>query len=114
MGERVSLYELTRAELTELVTAGGHSPVHAAQVWRHLYWDYADSLEKMTGLPSRVRAQLERETQVGALPAARETRSSDGFSRKFLLGLGDGQMIETVLMRFTGRRPEEHTSELQS
>src|ERR1035438_10136500 len=103
MGERVSLYELTRAELTGLVTAGGHSPVHAAQVWRHLYWDYADSFEKMTGLPSRVRAQLERETQAGALATTRETRSSDGFTRKFLLGLGDGRMIETVLMRFTGR-----------
>ena len=28
---------------------------------------------------------------------------SDGFTRKYLLGLADGHRIETVLMRFTGR-----------
>jgi 23S rRNA (adenine2503-C2)-methyltransferase len=33
----------------------------------------------------------------------RETRSSDGFTRKYLLGLPDGEVIETVLMRYSGR-----------
>jgi len=38
------------------------------------------------------------------LPTTRlETHSSDGFTRKFLLSLADGQTIETVLMGFTGR-----------
>jgi 23S rRNA (adenine2503-C2)-methyltransferase len=103
MGERVSLYELTRAELTDLVSEGGHSPVHGARIWHHLYWGYADSFEKMADLPARVRAQLEARTRVGALPAQFETRSSDGFTRKFLLRLDGGAVIETVLMRFTGR-----------
>src|SRR5208283_2257452 len=31
------------------------------------------------------------------------TASSDGFTRKFLLELADGERIESVLMRFTGR-----------
>jgi 23S rRNA (adenine2503-C2)-methyltransferase len=100
---RVSLYELTRGELTELVASWGQSPVHAARIWHHLYWGYADSLEKMADLPARVRARLEAETRVGALPAALETQSSDGFTRKFLLSLDGNRMIETVLMRFTGR-----------
>ena len=103
MGGRVSLYELTRAELTEFIAAGGHSPVHAARVWHHLYWGYADSFEKMADVPARVRALLEAEARVGALPAAMESCSSDGFTRKFLLKLDEGPMIETVLMRFTGR-----------
>src|SRR5690606_17570940 len=34
---------------------------------------------------------------------SRETHSSDGFTRKYLLGLADNQRIETVLMRYTGR-----------
>ena len=37
------------------------------------------------------------------LPTALETDSSDGFTRKYLLSLRDGERIETVLMRFTGR-----------
>ena len=103
MGELVSLYDLTRAELTRLVESWGHSPVHAARVWHHLYWGYADSLEQMADLPARVRAQLEAQTRIGALPAVLEAHSSDGFTRKYLLGLGGERLIETVLMRFTGR-----------
>jgi 23S rRNA (adenine2503-C2)-methyltransferase len=102
-GVRVSLYELTRAELTELVASWGQSPAHAARIWRHLYWGYVDSVELMADLPARVRTQLEAEARVGALPAALETQSSDGFTQKFLLNLDGNRTIETVLMRFTGR-----------
>jgi 23S rRNA (adenine2503-C2)-methyltransferase len=57
----------------------------------------------MSALPAKVRARLAAEMSLGALPIAREQRSTDGFTRKFLLSLGDQRVIETVLMRFTGR-----------
>jgi len=50
-----------------------------------------------------MRSRLAAATRIGVLPASLETESSDGFTRKFLLGLPDGERIETVLMRFTGR-----------
>jgi 23S rRNA (adenine2503-C2)-methyltransferase len=50
-----------------------------------------------------VRARILGDTRIGALPVALDTASGDGFTRKFLLGLADGERIETVLMRFTGR-----------
>jgi 23S rRNA (adenine2503-C2)-methyltransferase len=103
MGERVSLYDLSRAELAGLVESWGQSTAHAARIWHHLYWGYADSFDKMADLPVRVRTRMEVETRIGALPVAREAQSSDGFTRKFLLGLGEGISIEAVLMRFTGR-----------
>ena len=53
--------------------------------------------------PARLLARLRAETRSGVLPVARETQSSVGFTRKFLLTLADGEVIETVLMRFTGR-----------
>jgi len=99
----VSLYGLTRAELAAQVAAWGFSPVHAARLWRYLYWECAKSLEAMPKLPGKVRAKLAAEASLGALPIARELHSSDGFTRKFLLELADGRKIETVLMRFTGR-----------
>ena len=49
------------------------------------------------------RARLEAETTITIPPVTAETDSSDGFTRKYLLGLADGHRIETVLMRFTGR-----------
>jgi 23S rRNA (adenine2503-C2)-methyltransferase len=57
----------------------------------------------MPELPAKVRTRLEAEASLGLLPTALETDSSDGFTRKYLLSLQDGERIETVLMRFTGR-----------
>jgi 23S rRNA (adenine2503-C2)-methyltransferase len=79
------------------------SPVHAVRLWNYLYYERADNLAAMTDLPARLRAKLEAETTLGRLPVARETHSSDGFTRKYLLALADGHRIETVLMRYTGR-----------
>jgi 23S rRNA (adenine2503-C2)-methyltransferase len=97
------LYSFTRAELAERMAEWGFGPVHAARLWRYLYWECVGSLDAMSDLPERVRSRLAAEMSLGALPIARERHSTDGFTRKFLLALADGRLIETVLMRFTGR-----------
>ena len=99
----LNLYDLTREELRQQLVRWDLKPVHAALLWNYLYLDLADSLVAMPELPPRVRARLEAHTHFGVLPTAFETDSSDGFTRKYLLELADGQKIETVLMRFTGR-----------
>jgi 23S rRNA (adenine2503-C2)-methyltransferase len=100
---QTDLYSLTRAELLALVVSWGMSPVHAARIWKYLYLGFAGSVGQMPDLPVRVRARLGAETRVGALPVSAQTDSGDGFTRKYLLGLADGEQIETVLMRYTGR-----------
>ena len=99
----IDLYGLTRAELCALVLSWGFSADHAARIWRDLYLGLATSLGDLPRQPARVRSRLEREARLGSLPLRLETASSDGFTRKFLLGLADGAGIEAVLMRFTGR-----------
>jgi 23S rRNA (adenine2503-C2)-methyltransferase len=102
---RQNLYDLTREELRALFVRWGFPPVHAERLWNDLYLQLADSFsaEAMPALPAKVRARLMAEAQIGVLPTALETDSSDGFTRKYLLALADHQRIETVLMRFTGR-----------
>ena len=100
---RINLYDLTREELRGRFVQWGFKPVHVRHLWRYLYLEFADSFEAMPKLPVKVRARLAAETQIGVLPTALETDSSDGFTRKYLLALADGEKIETVLMRFTGR-----------
>jgi 23S rRNA (adenine2503-C2)-methyltransferase len=99
----IDLYSLTRPELHALVESWGLSRVHAAKVWKFLYLGLASSFEQFPGLPRRVQDRLLAETRIGALPVAVETESGDGFTRKYLLRLADGECIETVLMRYTGR-----------
>jgi 23S rRNA (adenine2503-C2)-methyltransferase len=103
MDAPVDLYGLTRAQVAAWVAAAGFSPVHTARIWRYLYWESVDSFAAMATLPAKVRTRLAAETSLGALPIAREQHSSDGFTRKVLLALPDQRVIETVLMRFTGR-----------
>jgi 23S rRNA (adenine2503-C2)-methyltransferase len=99
----LDLYALTRSELAGLLVRWGLSPVHAARLWNCLYLELAASFDAMPDLPAKVLARLRAETRIGLLPAAHEADSSDGFTRKYLLRLADGEKIETVLMRFTGR-----------
>jgi 23S rRNA (adenine2503-C2)-methyltransferase len=101
----INLYDLTREELKTLFVRWNFSPVHAERLWNNLYLQLADSFSAgaMPELPAKVRTRLAAETTLGVLPTALETDSRDGFTRKYLLALRDGEKIETVLMRFTGR-----------
>jgi 23S rRNA (adenine2503-C2)-methyltransferase len=101
--KQTDLYGITRPELRALVEAWGFSPVHADRIWNHLYLGLAPALAGLSDIPVRVRSRLAAETRVGGLPVSAESDSSDGFTRKYLLGLPGGERIETVLMRFAGR-----------
>ncbi|HEY5080091.1 MAG TPA: 23S rRNA (adenine(2503)-C(2))-methyltransferase RlmN [Opitutaceae bacterium] len=100
---RIDLYSLTRAELSALVESWGFSPVHAARLWKNLYLWLAGPAGAFQEIPVRVRARLAAELRIGVLPTCLEQESSDGHTRKYLLGLEDGERIEAVLMKFTGR-----------
>lgn len=100
---RSYFYDFTRADLTALIASWDFSPVHAARLWSYVYNERVERLANMPEVPARLRARLEAEISLTLPPAARETPSTDGFTRKSLLTLRDGRCIETVLMRFTGR-----------
>jgi len=102
----VDLYSLTKRELGELLAGWGINPIHAGPVWRALYWDCVRDFEEMRvaqDVPPRVCATLAERATLGVLPTVQAIDSSDRFTRKFLLGLHDGERIETVLMRYSGR-----------
>jgi 23S rRNA (adenine2503-C2)-methyltransferase len=98
-----SLLSLTRPALADRVTAWGYKPVHAKAVWQHVHREGRADVEAIAGLPAGLAARLTAELPIAWPTVARETSSSDGFTRKFLLTLADGRQIETVLMRYDGR-----------
>lgn len=98
-----NFHDLTREDLRALTVRWGFSPVHAGRLWSYVYLDRVTEWALMPDLPARYRAKAESELGFFRLPVAVETHSSDGFTRKYLLGLPDQRRIETVLMRYTGR-----------
>jgi 23S rRNA (adenine2503-C2)-methyltransferase len=99
----LDLYDLTRAELSALLASWEVNTVHTARLWNYLYWECVSSIAEMGELPARLRTKLETLCTLGVLPVAVETHSSDGYTQKLLLALGDQEKIETVLMRYPGR-----------
>jgi 23S rRNA (adenine2503-C2)-methyltransferase len=99
----INLYELSRAELSGLLADSGFAAVHATRVWSYLYREHVVSLDEMVELPQRLLEYLQRNVTLGPLEVCEEIASSDGLTTKYLLGLSDGERIETVLMRFRGR-----------
>ncbi len=100
---RLDFHGLTREDLRVWAVRHGFSPVHAARLWAYVYLERVEDWARMPDLPARFRAAAARGLSFTTLPVAVDTHSRDGFTRKFLLGLGDGRQIETVVMRYTGR-----------
>jgi 23S rRNA (adenine2503-C2)-methyltransferase len=101
--EKINLYDLTRKELKALLAGWGFSAYHARKLWHALYREQVLSLDEITELRSDLLAALRSQAAIKPMPVQLATKSSDGFTQKFLLGLGDGEEIETVLMLFKGR-----------
>ncbi|HOA23514.1 MAG TPA: 23S rRNA (adenine(2503)-C(2))-methyltransferase RlmN [Aggregatilineales bacterium] len=99
-----NIYDLSKDALTGLITGWGYPRYRADQLWTWLYRNKATSFDEMHTLPRDLRARLEAELRLGSLEVVREVRSSDGETKKFALRLADGQVIETVLMRYEGVR----------
>lgn len=101
----LNLYDLTRDDLRARLAEWGEPAYRADQIWRWLYQHKASSFDQMTNLPRALRARLAAETTLAVLEPVAEQRSLDGETVKWLFRLGDGQLIESVLMRYDdGRR----------
>ncbi len=100
---RVNLYDLSRAQLAERLAAWGFSDYYAGLVWSGLYRDLAPEPTDIAGLRPELVERLATETAIGHLAMRSSIASTDGHTRKYLLGLNDDAAIETVLMYFRGR-----------
>jgi 23S rRNA (adenine2503-C2)-methyltransferase len=92
---RLDLIGLSRAELTAALGEIGEPPFRAKQVWHWLYHRGARQFSEMTSLSRELRARLEQHCVIGR-PACLKALKSQDQSEKFLLGLSDGERIETV------------------
>ena len=99
----IRLLDLTRDELIAQLAAWDQPAYRAGQVRQWLYKQVALDPAEMTNLPAALRARLAGESQIELLSPVTETASRDGQTTKALFRLHDGQLIETVLMRYNRR-----------
>jgi len=91
---------MDREEISALLQSLSATPVPAfrgTQVFDAIYHQRVDSAGKILTLPRELRAQLESQLSFGLPTALQRFTSTDG-TQRYLLQLGDGKSVETVLM----------------
>ena len=97
------LYSLDYTLLNEFLAQWHYSQFHADLLWLNLYNKQVTAVSEMTNLRPDLLEKLQTHAKLTQLRTQLAIDSSDGFTRKFLLALEDGETIETVLMKFKGR-----------
>ncbi len=91
------VHSLTFEELGKELDASGQPAYRAKQVMKWLYEKRAKSFEGMSDLPAALRQQLGERFTFDDLTPVRVLGSEDT-TRKYLFRLGDGNLIESVLI----------------
>ena len=99
----LNLYTLSYPELEAFLKELGQPSYRAKQVWHWLYEQFAADFSAMKNLPQHLRQQLAEKATLGVQEPIFRQFSGDGQTTKVLFQMGDGQTIETVLMRYDKR-----------
>lgn len=98
------ILDLTLPELEARLRGWGEPPYRAHQVWEWIYRHGAARFDQMTNLPAALRRRLSAEFALTPFEPVAEHLSEDGQTRKLALRLADGEIIETVWMRYENRQ----------
>ena len=99
---QISLLGWSRKQWEDWLTGQGHSSVHAASLVREIHRHGESSPERMGSVPWHVRAALREQTECRLPDVVESSHAQDG-TRKWLLRLDCGDVIETVLIPAAGR-----------
>lgn len=99
---KTALSGKTESEIESFVKQLGLPAFRARQIHSWIYAKFANNFEEMTDLSRDLRDKLSEHAQIGLLTIAHKQVSRDG-TRKYLLKLPDGQLVESVFMRFDDR-----------
>jgi 23S rRNA (adenine2503-C2)-methyltransferase len=97
---KTDLLALTLPLLQQWMAEHGEPAFRAKQVYHWLYRELVTDFSAMTNLPQTLRVQLAEEARIVPMVVRSELHSKDDRTRKILLELSDGKLIESVLMLY--------------
>ena len=98
--QKTDLLTLTLPQLQQWFVERGEPAFRAKQVYSWLYQHLSTNFAEMTNLPQALRQRLAEEACIGPMIVRSELHSKDDRTRKILLELADGKLIESVLMLY--------------
>lgn len=99
----VHLADLTPQERIDRVKELGLPGFRAKQLAKHYFEHYTSNPADMTDLPAATREEMAAGLLPPLLTEVKRLKTDKGDTIKFLWRLFDGALVESVLMRYTGR-----------
>jgi 23S rRNA (adenine2503-C2)-methyltransferase len=99
----VHLVDLDTEERAKRLEEAGVQAFRAKQIANHYFTHYTSDPEAMTDLPATGRKELVESLLPNLLTEVKRLQTDNGDTIKFLWRLFDGALVESVLMRYTGR-----------
>lgn len=100
MEQKIDIKSLNLQELTEELKTRGEKPFRAKQMYEWMHVKTARGFEEMTNLSKSFREQCEQWYTYTSLQAVRVQESKLDGTKKFLFELADGNMVESVWMKY--------------
>ena len=98
--DKTDIKSMNLTELTEYITSLGQPKFRAKQLYEWMHVKLADGPDKMTNLPAVLRSHIEDECSYTSLNPVKIQVSKEDGTAKYLFQLEDGNLIESVLMRY--------------
>jgi 23S rRNA (adenine2503-C2)-methyltransferase len=102
-GTRPAISEVDPAALTAWLAARGEPAYRAQQILAGAHRPTVSSLDDLTDLPRSLRAAVAEAFRFSSIAGSHTLEADGGLTAKAVHELGDGQRIESVLMRYPGR-----------
>ena len=103
--EKQDIKSMTQEELRAFLVSLGEKTFRTAQIYQWMHEKLASSFGDMTNLSKVLRQKLQDACEYVSLEKVRVQISQIDGTRKYLFRLADGNVIESVLMRYSMEIP---------
>ena len=100
MNEKIDIKSMNLAELKDFMVEIGEKPFRAKQIYEWLHVKQVESFDEMTNISKKMIESLKERCELISLKKEEVQISKLDGSRKYLFALSDGNVIESVLMRY--------------
>ncbi len=100
MEQKIDIKSMSLQQLTEQIIQMGEKKFRAAQIYSWMHQKLVTDFAQMTNLSKNTRIMLEKNFELVHLKKVDCKISAIDGTRKYLFGLSDGHVIESVLMKY--------------
>ena len=98
--EKIDIKSMDFDQLTAFVDSIGEKKFRTAQIYKWLHVKHVISFDDMTDLSSKLREKLKQMCTITELKIVKVLTSREDGTKKYLFSLPDGNIIESVFMRY--------------